>query len=130
MSKSKIGGGKVKSSDVTADILNFIADGKIHTLQEIADEVECSKMTVRRHIDSLRFRFPILHCFGNGKQQGVFLDKTYTSQERIRTNDELQIIHKALVLLQESNCEKVDPKLLNRLIEEFTPTNQKKEMSL
>ena len=120
----------MKSSDVTADILNCLSDGKIHTLQEIADEVECCKTTARRHIESLKFRYPIESSRGYGKQQGVFLDKNYTSQERIRSNDELQIIHKALVLLQKSNSKKIDPKLLNRLIEEFTPTNQKKEMSL
>lgn len=41
----------MKSSDVTADIINFLSDGKVHTMQEIADDVECSKITVRRHID-------------------------------------------------------------------------------
>ena len=121
----------MKSSDVTADILNYLSDGKTHTLQEIADEVECSKTTTRRHIESLKFRYPIETFHGGyGKQQGVCLNTAYISQGKIRSNDELQIIHKALVLLQESNCEKIDPKLLNRLIEEFTPTNQKKEMSL
>ena len=51
----------LKSSDVTADILNFLSDGKLHTYQEIADEVECSYSTVRRHIESLSYKIVVLY---------------------------------------------------------------------
>ena len=37
----------LRKSSITADILNFISDGKLHTYQEIADEVEVSYSTVR-----------------------------------------------------------------------------------
>lgn len=121
----------MKSSDVTADIINFLSDGKVHTMQEIADDVECSKITVRRHIDSLKYRYPIEISLGNGKKQGVYLDKAYIYQGKIRSKDELQIIHKALKLLQEFGCEEVDPKLLDQLIQEYTPpTNNEGEMCL
>lgn len=121
----------VKSSDVTADIINLLSDGKIHTMQEIADDVECSKMTVRRHIGSLKYRYPIENSLGNGKKQGVYLDKTYIYQGKVRSNDELQIIHKALKLLQEFGGEEIDQKVLKRLIQEYTPpTNNNEEMAL
>ena len=121
----------MKSSDVTADIINFLSDGRIHTLQEIADEVECSTRTIQRHIASLRYRYPIENSFGNGKKQGVYLDKAYIYQGKIRSKDELQIIHKALRLLQELGDDEIDPKLLDRLIQEYTlPTKKEEEMCL
>ena len=89
----------LKKSSITADILNFLSDGKIHTLQEIADEVEVSKMTVRRHIQSLSYRYPIQTFCGGNDRGGVYLDKNYIYQGATLSNDELQLIVKGLSLL-------------------------------
>ena len=42
----------LKKSSITADILNILSDCKVHTLQEIADEVEVHQNTVAKHIQS------------------------------------------------------------------------------
>jgi len=115
----------LKKSSITADILNVISDGNVHTTQEIADEVEVSKRTVIRHIQSLSYRYPIETFHGGDTKGGVYLDKKYLHQGKIRSRDELQIISQALELLQKSGSE-VDQELLGSLIQEFTiPTNNK-----
>ena len=109
----------LKKSSITADILSLLSDGKVHTLQEIADEVEVSKITVHRHIQSLSYRYPIETFCGGINRGGVYLDKDYIYQGSTLTNDELQLINKALLLLQGQNaC--VDQKLLHSLIEKFS----------
>lgn len=117
----------MRSSDVTADILNCLSDGKVHTLQEIADTVECSYKTAQRHVASLSYRYPIEPVFGRDKQ-GMKLDTKYIVNGKIITNEKLQILGKALVLLQETGCEDVNPKLLSELISEFAfPTKINEE---
>ena len=118
---------QVKSSSVTADILNYISDGKIHTLQEIADEVDVSKWTVQRHINSLAYRYPIETFCGGINRGGVFLDTKYIVQGKIITLEKLQILDKALILLQKSGCKDVNQKALNELIKDFTPPKTNKE---
>ena len=109
----------LKKSSITADILSLLSDGKVYTLQEIADEVEVSKITVHRHIQSLSYRYPIETFCGGINRGGVYLDKDYIYQGSTLTNDELQLINKALLLLQGQNaC--VDQKLLHSLIEKFS----------
>ena len=109
----------LKKSSITADILSLLSDSKVHTLQEIADEVEVSKITVHRHIQSLSYRYPIETFCGGINRGGVYLDKDYIYQGSTLTNDELQLINKALLLLQGQNaC--VDQKLLHSLIEKFS----------
>ena len=115
----------LKKSSITADILSLLSDGKVHTLQEIADEVEVSKITVHRHIQSLSYRYPIETFCGGINRGGVYLDKDYIYQGSTLTNDELQLINKALLLLQEQNaC--VDQKLLHSLIEKFSPPKERR----
>ena len=92
----------LKKSSITADILNILSDCKIHTINEIADEVEVSRSTVKRHIQSLSFRYPIQSFCGGINRGGVYLDKNYVYQGQTLTNDELQIIGRALKLLQKS----------------------------
>ena len=113
----------MKHSDVTADILNYLSDGKVHTLQEIAENVECSKTTVQRHIASLKYRYPIDNILGRGEKQGVILDKKYITNGKILSNDKLQIISKALKLLQNSDAN-VDKNLLFELIKDFSPVKK------
>ena len=115
----------LKRSSITADILNILSDGKVHTMQEIADEVEVCRKTVYNHIQSLSYRYPIETFRGGDNKGGVYLDKKYLHQGKIRSRDELQIISQALELLQKSGSE-VDQELLSSLIQEFTiPTNNK-----
>ena len=118
----------LKKSSITADILHVLNDGKVHTLQEIADEVEVAKCTVYRHIKSLSYRYPIETFAGGDRRGGVFLDKSAIHQGKILTRDELQIISKALRLLQESGCKDVDQVVLKKLIKEYSePTKQEQE---
>ena len=115
----------LKKSSITADILSLLSDSKVHTLQEIADEVEVSKITVHRHIQSLSYRYPIETFCGGINRGGVYLDKDYIYQGSTLTNDELQLINKALLLLQGQNaC--VDQKLLHSLIEKFSPPKERR----
>ena len=118
----------LRKSSITADILSFISDGKLHTYQEIADEVEVSYSTVRRHIQSLSYRYPIETFCGGDKRGGVYLDKKYLHQGKIRSRDELQIISQALELLQKSGSD-VDQTLLASLIQEYQLPNQAGELA-
>ena len=118
----------LRKSSITADILHVLNDGKIHTMQQIADEVEVSERTIRRHIQSLSYRYPIETFKGGDKRGGVFLDKSAIHQGKLLTRDELQIISKALRLLQESGCKDVNQEVLMKLIKEYSePTKQEQE---
>lgn len=121
--KTKVKGGvsdmDLRSSSITADILNCLSDCKIHTIDEIANEVEVSRSTVKRHIQSLSYRYPIQTFCGGINRGGVYLDKNYINQGRILSNDELQIISKALILLQK-NGSNVDKEILSNLIEKYS----------
>ncbi|MGN0748464.1 MAG: winged helix-turn-helix transcriptional regulator [Christensenellales bacterium] len=109
----------LRSSSITADILNCLSDCKIHTIDEIANEVEVSRSTVKRHIQSLSYRYPIQTFCGGINRGGVYLDKNYINQGQILSNDELQIISKALILLQK-NGSNVDKEILSSLIEKYS----------
>lgn len=115
----------LKKSSITADILNVLSDGKVHTIQDIACEVEVHYNTVHRHIQSLSYRYPIQTFCGGINRGGVCLDKDYIHQGKILTTDELQVIAKALTMLQNSESEDVNPELIKSLISRFTqPTNK------
>lgn len=94
----------MKSSDVSADILFYLQDGKKHTYSQLAELVECSISTIKRHIQSLSYKnlnIEIIHGgFGGG---GVRL----IPDENIKTNylnlDELQLIMSKLESLQDSS---------------------------
>ena len=115
----------LKYSSITADIINILSDCKLHTMHEIADKVEVSERTVRSHIQSLSYRYPI-QTFCGSKNGGVKLDENYLYQGRIRSRDELQIISQALRLLQKSGSD-VDQKLLESLIQEYSLPTRKQE---
>lgn len=118
----------LRKSSITADILHVLSDGKVHTMQQIADEVEVHINTVQRHIQSLSYRYPIETFCGGDKRGGVYLDKSAIHQGKILTRDELQIISKALRLLQESKCRDVNQEILLNLIKEYSePTKQEQE---
>lgn len=115
----------LRSSSITADILNFISDGKLHKMQDIANEVEVSERTIRRHIQSLSYRYPIEVFVGGRDTGGVRLDPKYIVQGKILTNDKLQLINHALNLLQE--VEYSDNPLLKELIKDFSLPTKNQE---
>lgn len=117
----------LKKSSITADILNVLSDCNVHSLQEIADEVEVSKMTVRRHIQSLSYRYPIQTFCGGINRGGVCLDKDYIHQGKVLTNDELQVINKALTLLQKCGSEDVNQELIANLLLRFSQPQQEEQ---
>lgn len=115
----------IRSASITADILNYISDGKLHSMQEIANEVEVSRVTVQRHIQSLAYRYPIETLRGGINRGGVKLDKRFIVQGKILSYDKLQLINRALRLLQESNEEIKNKVLIESLIEDFSlPLNK------
>lgn len=119
----------LRKSSITADILNILSDCKIHTTQEIADEIEVCKRTVIRHIQSLSYRYPIRTFCGGINRGGVCLDKNYLYQGRILTNDELQLINKALNLLQKNDSELHENPVLKDLIVSFTLPEEKEQIN-
>ena len=114
----------LKKSSITADILYILSDGKIHQMQDIADEIEVSRKTIVRHIQSLSYRYPIQTFCGGINRGGVYIDKNYIYQGTILSIDELQLIQKALNLLQKVD-ENIDKKTLNNLIKMYSTINSK-----
>lgn len=117
----------LKSSSITADILNLLSDCKVHTMKELADEIEVSERTIRRHIQSLTYRYPIQTFCGGINRGGVYLDKSYLYQGKTLTVDELQVINKALTLLQKCKDQNVNTEVIKNLINKFTPPPMKEK---
>ena len=117
----------LKKSSITADILNILTDCKVHTIDEIAFKVEVSRSTVKRHIQSLSYRYPIQTFRGGINRGGVCLDKDYIHQGKVLTNDELQVINKALTLLQKCGSEDVNQELIANLLSRFSQPQQEEQ---
>ena len=117
----------LKKSSITADILNVLTDCKVHTIDEIAFKVEVSRSTVKRHIQSLSYRYPIQTFRGGINRGGVCLDKDYIHQGKVLTNDELQVINKALTLLQKCGSKDVNPELIANLLSRFSQPQQEEQ---
>lgn len=93
----------VKSRNIQADILDILADGKIHTSREIAESIEVSQITVKRHIQALAYRHNI-HTFNGGdKKGGIQLISKKSVDVDYLSCDELQLIIEQLELLQNSD---------------------------
>ena len=105
----------LKASSITADILNILSDGKKHTMGEIAQELEISERTVRRHIQSLSYRYPIETFCGGIERGGVYLDKKYCDGTRIFTKNQLELIVKALQAYKNVETGQEIEELLKRL---------------
>ena len=120
----------LKSSSITADILNVLMDGKRRTLQEIADEVEVSKTTVQRHVQSLSYRYPI-ETFRGGREKlgggGVYLDKAYIVNGRVFTRAELQFGAKVFGALQRDDYDEDEQKALDTFVRLFAAQLKEKE---
>ena len=89
--------------DTISDILYELRDGKCHTYAELAEAAEVSLMTVRRCIESLSYKHPIIIFQGQrsdgrrGVQLEVFIDPAIGGF----TSSEIAIIIIALLLLSD-----------------------------
>lgn len=114
------GGVKVRSNNIQADIFDYISDYKIHTYQSIAEAVECSHSSARRHISALSYRFNIEIIHGGFGGGGVRL----IPDENVKTNylseDELQLIVSKLSSLQ------VDSPNIKKFVNSIAPLIEKR----
>lgn len=92
------------SRNIQADILSVLADGKVHTYQSIADEIEVHRNTVYNHIRSLSYRHNIETFSGGIDKGGVRLIPDEKIKVGYLSNDELQLIINQLELLQSPNA--------------------------
>ena len=79
----------LRKSSITADILNILSDCKVHTTKDIADEIEVSQKTVKRHIQSLSYRYPIQTFCGGINRGGVYLNKDYIQKQNANVDQKL-----------------------------------------
>lgn len=92
----------MKSRNIMADIISILKDGKIHTTSEIASEIDVCTRTVKRHIESLSYRFNISTFRGGVKKGGIRLHIERSFSTEGITNNDLQLIIRILDSLQES----------------------------
>ena len=114
----------LRYSSITADILNVLSDGNVHTTIEIAEKVECSKRTVIRHIQSLSYRYPIETFTGGDKRGGVHLDKKYIYNGAILTVEDLNILNEALTFLSEKTESNEKRTNIQNLLKRFSLQNK------
>lgn len=115
----------LRSSSITADILNVLTDGKIHKMHEIAEIVEVSERTVRNHIKSLSYRYPIETFRGGENKGGVYLEKDYIISGHIFTKAELQFGAKVFSSLKRIELNEDEQKVLDTFIRIFTAHTEK-----
>lgn len=113
----------MRSRNIQADIIEYLSDGKIHTMQAIADAVEVSYMTVRRHIQTLSYHYDIDTFSGGGGlvKGGVRMKlQEKITVERLSGN-ELQLIIENLSQLQNSSVN------FKKFIKDLTLIKENKE---
>ena len=110
----------LRYSSITADILNVLSDGKVHTLNEIAEKVEVHRNTVHRHIQSLSYCYPIDTFAGGDKRGGVQLDSKYINNGKILSINQLELINEALNLLSESTQDDNKKTEIQKLLKHFS----------
>lgn len=117
----------IRSSSILSDMLFILSDCKVHTIDELANEIEVSRSTIKRYIQSLSYRYPIQSFCGGTIPGGVYLEKGYVYQGKVLTRDELQVINKALTLLQKCGSEDVNPELIANLLSRFSQPQQEEQ---
>ncbi len=118
----------LRGSSITADILNVLMDGKVHTMTEIAEVVEVTRKTVQKHIASLSYRYPIETFHGGEKRGGVYLDKQYIANGHIFTRAELQFGAKIFGSLQRTDFDGDEQKALDMFVKLFAAQIKEKEI--
>ena len=117
----------IRSSSIVSDMLFILSDCKVHTIDELANEIEVSRSTIKRYIQSLSYHYPIQSFCGGTIPGGVYLEKGYVYQGKVLTRDELQVINKALTMLQNSENNEVNQELLKALLERFALPENKEQ---
>lgn len=117
----------IRSSSILSDMVFILSDCKVHTIDELANEIEVSRSTIKRYIQSLSYRYPIQSFCGGTIPGGVYLEKGYVYQGKVLTRDELQVINKALTLLQKCGSEDVNPELIANLLSRFSQPQQEEQ---
>ena len=114
------------SACVTADILNVLSNCEDHKMHKIAEEVEVSVSTVKRHIKALSYKFFITTWSGGEKGGGVRLEKNSVVAGRMLTVVQVQILLKSLMSLQDDKCMENEINERQVMIERFTTLLKKR----
>ena len=115
----------MRYSDVTSDILAILSDGKCHTCEEIAIELEISISTVKRHITSLSYRHSIETFEGrrsDGKR-GIRLDVSRDTAVGGLSDESLDLLIKSLEAYKD-NVPKGKESIYKWLVDKYTSIQQ------
>ena len=110
----------MKKYDVEASILEILEDNEIHSMNEIAEKLEISRLTVFRHIQTLSLHYDI-ETFKGGQMRGGVRLKTITKIDvSYLSQDDLQNVIGAIGLLQDpqGNIQRLVDNLANRIRKE------------
>ena len=105
MSTKSTKGGEVviRSRYIQSDIIAYLQDGKLHTMQELCDELAISRSTCYRHIIDLSIHYNIQTFVGGRNSSGVRLIPEQKVSVKNLNVDDLQLIIRKLSLLQNDN---------------------------
>ena len=100
---------------IQSEILFYLFDGNLHTAPELAEKIEVSVKTIRRHIQDLSINFPIMvENGGFGGGGGFRLEKDKHSV-LLFTTEELNFILNALTFLNNEESNQLAKKILHIL---------------
>ena len=100
---------------IQSEILFYLFDGNLHTAPELAEKIEVSIKTIRRHIQDLSINFPIMvENGGIGGGGGFRLEKDNRSV-LLFTTEELNLILKALKFLTDEESRRLTKKIIHIL---------------
>ncbi len=103
------------------DILAYLQDYKLHTMQEICNELSISRSTRRRHINDLTIHYNI-QTFVGGRNSGGIKLLGNKQIEVCLNNNELQLVVGSLASLQ-GVSPNID-KFISRLSHQITNKEQ------
>lgn len=119
----------MKKYDVAASILEILEDNEIHSMNEIAEKLELSRLTVFRHIQTLSLHYDI-ETFKGGQIRGGVRLKTITKIDvSYLSSNDLQSVMSAIGSLQdpEGNIQRLVKDLANRIRKEQENDRFRKE---
>jgi len=92
----------MKKHEYTIDILRVLADGRFHSMQTIADEVQVNRTTVFHFVEILVMRGMAETFVGGAKFGGVRLLRPFIFNYIEVSNTEKQIIVSALMKTEQT----------------------------